>query len=136
MAEYVSEVLAQTFKGDVRGSLDEFEVKIRRYERTCGEVLSDRVKVAVVLKGVEDDDLRRHLLMHAARLSAFSFVREEIRSIIMAREALTGPAPMDVSAVCKGKGKGKGENKEKDKERDPATNLDAEMTSMESHARR
>ena len=32
------EVLAQTFKGDVRGSLDEFEVKIRRYERTCGEV--------------------------------------------------------------------------------------------------
>ena len=31
----VLEVLAQTFKGDVRGSLDEFEVKIRRYERTC-----------------------------------------------------------------------------------------------------
>ena len=32
------EVLAQTFKGDVRGSLDEFEVKIRRYEpamRSC-----------------------------------------------------------------------------------------------------
>ena len=31
----------------MRGSLDEFEVKIRRYERTCGEVLSDRVKIAV-----------------------------------------------------------------------------------------
>ena len=33
------EVLAQTFKGDVRGSLDEFEVKIRRYDdlvtRSC-----------------------------------------------------------------------------------------------------
>ena len=44
------EVLAQTFKGDVRGSLDEFEVKIRRYERSCNEVLSDRVKIAVVQK--------------------------------------------------------------------------------------
>ena len=32
----------------VRGSLDEFEVKIRRYERSCNEVLSDRVKIAVV----------------------------------------------------------------------------------------
>ena len=60
------EVLAHTFKGDARGSLDEFEVKIRRYERSCNDVLSDRVKIAVVQKGIEDDDLRRHLLMHAA----------------------------------------------------------------------
>ena len=87
----------------MRGSFDEFEVKIRRYERTCGEVLSDRVKIAVVQKGIEGDDLRRHLLMHAARLSTFLFVREEIRSIFMARDTLTGPAPMDVSAVYKGK---------------------------------
>ena len=63
------EVLAQTFEGDVRGSLDEFEVKIRRYERSCREVLSDRVKIAVVQKGLEEDDLRRHLLMHASPLS-------------------------------------------------------------------
>ena len=64
------EVLAQTSKGDVRCSLDEFEVKIRRYERSCNEVLSHRVKIAVVQKGIEDDDLRRHLLMHDARLTA------------------------------------------------------------------
>ena len=37
------EVLAQTFKGDVRGSLDEFEVKIRRYERSCNEVAFQRI---------------------------------------------------------------------------------------------
>ena len=98
-------------------------MKIRRYGRTCGELLSDRVKIAVVQKGIEEDDLRRHLLMHAARLSTYPLVREEIRSIIMARETLTGPAPMDVSAVYKGKGK----NNEKDKEKDPATNPDAEM---------
>ena len=70
------EVLAQTFKGDVRASLDEFDVKIQRYERTCGDFLSDRVAIAVVLKGIEDDDLRRHLLMHAARLSTHPLVRE------------------------------------------------------------
>ena len=117
------EVLAQTFKGDVRGSLDEFEVKIRTYERSCREVLSDRVKIAVVQKGLEDDDLRRHLLMHAARLPTYPHVREELRSIMMSRDTLTGPAPMDIGANHKGKGKGKGNNKEKD----PVTNPDAEV---------
>ena len=108
------EVLAQTFKGDVRGSLDEFEVKIRRYERSCNEVLSDRVKIAVVQKGIEDEDLRRHVLMHASRLSTYPLVREEIRSIIMARETLNGPTPMDVSAIYKGKkGKEKGKGRAK-----------------------
>ena len=101
------EVLTQTFECDVRGSLDEFEVKVRRYERTCGEVLSDRAKTTVVQKVIEDDDFRRHLLMHAACLSTYRLVREEIRSTIMARDTLNGPAPMDVSAVYKGKGKGK-----------------------------
>ena len=85
------EVLAQTFKCDVRGSLDELEAKLRRHERTCEDVMSDRVKIAFVQKGLEDDDLRRHLLTHAARLSEYPLVREEIRSIIMARDTLTGP---------------------------------------------
>ena len=41
----------------------------------------------------------------------------------MARDTLTGPTPMDVSAVYKGRGKGKGKNckgknKNKDKDKD------------------
>ena len=130
------EVLAQTFKGDVRGSLDEFEVKIRRYERSCNEVLSDRVKIAVVQKGIEDEDLRRHVLMHASRLSTYPLVREEIRSIIMARETLNGPTPMDVSAIYKGKKgkeKGKGKSDDKGKEKDPTANPDAEIICYYCH---
>ena len=89
-------------------------MKIRRYERSCNEVLSDRVKIAVVQKGIEDEDLRRHVLMHASRPSTYPLVREEIRSIIIAHETLNGPTPMDVSAVYKdkkGKEKGKGKGK-------------------------
>ena len=33
------EVLAQTFQGDVRGSLDEFEVKVRRYTYLWGSLV-------------------------------------------------------------------------------------------------
>ena len=89
-------------------------MKIRRYERTCNEVLSDRVKIAVVQKGIEDEDLRCQVLMQASRLSTYPLVREEIRSIITARETLNGPTLMDVSAVYKGKeGKEKGKGKGK-----------------------
>ena len=133
------EVLAQTFKGDVRGSLDEFEVKIRRYERSCDEVLSDRVKIAVVQKGIEDEDLRRHVLMHASRLSTYPLVREEIRSIIMARETLNGPTPIDVTAVYKGKKgkeKGKGKGDDKGKEKDPAANPDCYYCHRKGHRKR
>ena len=34
------EVLAQTFKGNMRGSLNELEMKMRRYERSCKEGLA------------------------------------------------------------------------------------------------
>ena len=67
------------------------------------DILSDRVKIAVVRKGIEDEDLRRHLLMLAVRLSTCPFVREEIRSIMMDRDTVTGPMAMDVSAIYKGK---------------------------------
>ena len=86
------------------------------------------MKIAVVQRGIDDDDLRRHLLMHAARLSTYPLVREEITSIIMARDTLRGPALMAVSPVHKGKGKGKGKKgKEKEKEKDTEANPDAEM---------
>ena len=121
------------------GSLDEFEVKIRRYERSCKEVLSDRVKIAVVQKGLEDDDLIRHLLMHASRLSTYPLVREDLKSITKARDTPTGPVPMDIGAVHKGKGKGKGKKgkgKSKGKgkgKKDPATNPDAEVVCYHCH---
>ena len=66
--------LAQTFKGNVKGSLDEFDMKIRRYERSCKEVLPDRVKIAVGQMGLEDNDLRRHLVARVDRLTTYLLV--------------------------------------------------------------
>ena len=129
--------LAQTLKGDVRGSLDDFEVKVRRYERTCGEVLSDRVKIAVVQKGIEDEDLRRHLLMHAKRLFVLQpRARGDSEDHHVSRHPV--PAPMDVNAVHKGKGKGKGKGKRskgkgKWKDEEAAVNPDAEVICYYCH---
>ena len=60
----------------MRGSLDEFDMNIRRCERSCKEVLPDRVKIAVVQMGLEDNDLRRHLLARVDRLTTYLLVRE------------------------------------------------------------
>ena len=115
---YWSRFLAQTFKGDVRGSVDEFEVKTRRSERTCGEVLSGRVRIEVVPKGIEDDDLRRPLLMHAARLSSYPLVREEIRSIIGRQRCLQGQGQRQWE---EGQGKNINKNKKSNQNRKQQT---------------
>ena len=54
----------------------------------------------------------------------------------MARETLSGPTPMDVSAVYKGKKgkeKNKGKSDDKGKEKDPAANPDAEIICYYCH---
>ena len=86
------------------------------------------MKNTVVQKGIADEDLRRHLVIDATRLPSYNFKRD------MARATLSGLAPMDVSAVYKGKGKGKGKGKEKgkkgkwkDKDNKAAVNPGAEV---------
>ena len=77
------------------------------------------MKVALVQKGITDDALKTHLVLHASRLSTFQLVREEVRSVLITRQALgQGPMPMDIGALDvkgKGKAKGKGKGKNEDK---------------------
>ena len=63
----------------------------------------------------------------------------------MARDTLSGPAPMDVSAVHKGSGKGKGKDtgkkgndkgKLKDNDKEAAANSDAEVMCYCCHRKR
>ena len=117
---------------------------MRWYRSICCEILSDRVQIAVVQQNIGDEDLRCHVLMHAARFSSKTLVQEEVQSIIMARD-VSGPAPMDVGAVYEGKGrgkeqgktgKGKGKWKEKDKDNEAAANLDAGVICWYGHRKR
>ena len=87
------EIPAQTVKGNVRSSLDEFEMRIRKYERCCKKVLSDCMKFAVVQIGREDNDLGRHLLARVDRLTTHLLARKEVGSIITACYTPTGLTP-------------------------------------------
>ena len=102
--------------------LDEFEVLLRQ-----NSALS--LKLAPVQKGITDDALKTHLVLHASRL--FQLVREEVRSVLITRQVFgQGPMSMDIGALdAKGKGKGKGNSKNKDKGKGKAEEKpDAEVT--------
>ena len=127
----LQELLHHGFSGDPRTALDEFEVLLRRYSALSGEDVSESLKVALVQKGITDDALKTHLVLHASRLSTFQLVREEVRSVLITRQALgQGPVPMDIGALdAKGKGKGKGKSKGKNKDKGKAKDKpDAELT--------
>ena len=87
------------------------------------------MKVALVQKNIGDDALRGHLILHAGRLVTYDQVAEEVRNILVTRQALAplGVVAMDVGELeleafeRKGKGKGKdgkGKGKHKGKDKD------------------
>ena len=145
-AGMLQEVLAFEFDNtDIRHSFETFDMLVRRYEDAVGDPLGDKLKIGLVHRGLKDQDLRQHLLLQTQRLNTYDLVREEIRSITVARRAMSltpgGPAPMDIGYVggkkgkdhkgkgkdsVKGKdyGKGKDQGKSKDKGKGKSQNKD------------
>ena len=95
------------------GSFEAFDKMCSVHERITGSPLSDELKMGIVLANISDVDIRNHLVMHSTRVDTYGKVRAEVRDVIMAREALNGPAAMNVDAL-KGAGKGKKGKKGKD----------------------
>ena len=88
-AALLQEILSFTFESeDIRGSFDTFDLLIKRYETAASDVLPDKLKVGMVSRGIRDTDIKQHLLMQSGRLDTYSLVREEIRSITIARRAM------------------------------------------------
>ena len=105
----------RVFPEDPRAALDEFEMLLRRHSALSGDDVSESLKVALVQKGITNDSVKTLLCCTPHALSNFHLVCEEVRSVLITRQALgQGPMPMDIGALDakdKGKGKGKAEDK-------------------------
>jgi len=113
------ELLKWDFTGDVLVKLEAFERGVTEYQIASGEVLSDGLRIGIVLNLVKDVELAAHLLFNSERLATWHAFRSEIVNISKARAAAAGVfsfanagglAPMDVGALnTKGpKGGGRG----------------------------
>ena len=101
-------ILSFSLQGDVGERLVAWEREIAVYERGSGKALDDEVKIGTFLLRLPESSLKTHLLMRVDTLTAWTDFRSEVVAISRAITAAQAqPAPMDVSAVGKGK-KGKG----------------------------
>ena len=116
-AGQLMEILKWDFAGELTARIEGFERAITTYQASTNEVVSDNLRVGIVLNRIADHELASHLILNAERLSTWGLFRAEIVNIARARAAAAGafaglgdghgPSPMDVGALGKGPGKGK-----------------------------
>ena len=68
--------------------------------------------MALVQRGVKDNDVLNFFVVHASRLNTYASVCEEVRINMLTKATLMNTAqPMDIGALGKRKGKEKGKGK-------------------------
>ena len=110
-------ILNGRFKGDAQNDFESWERDIRSFEKQTSFAIPDFVKAGILINGLEEEPLRRHMVLHTSRLDTCEKLRLEVTQIACAKVMSVNPVPMDVGALrFKGKGKGKTkDHKEKGK---------------------
>ena len=127
------QVLSYKFSGNVATKLDGFERLVRDYESQSGEVVTDATRIGVVMLGMEEPQIREHLIRNAVRLRTWPVMKEETLEVTRTQRCMNNqPIPMQLGALPdldlgalpkgnkgkKGKEKGKGKGKDKGKKED------------------
>ena len=86
-------------QANVTGALADFEYRLTKYESQSKEKVGDIIKMAILQRGMQDEQLKQHLVLHAARLTTWEAMRSEVSMVITTRQALQTSVPMDVTAI-------------------------------------
>ena len=110
-------ILNGRFKGDAQNDIESWERDIRSFEKQTSFAIPDFVKAGILINGLQEEPLRRHMVLHTSRLDTYEKLRLEVTDIARAKVMSVNPVPMDVDALrFKGKGNGKSkDHKEKGK---------------------
>jgi hypothetical protein len=126
-AGLLQEIIGYQFPAEqIEAGIAEFEFKVNKYENQSGEVISEKLKIAIMQKGLQDLQIQGHLVLHAGRLVTWDAVRNEVQSVLSTRQAIAAchtTVPMEIGFVYKGKGGKKGKDKkgkDKSKSKSPA----------------
>ena len=100
-------ILNGRFKGDAQNDIESWETSFE---------IPDFVKAGILINGLQEEPLRRHMVLHTSRLDTYEKFRLEVTEIARAKMAVNS-VPMEVDSLrFKGKGKGKSkDHKEKGK---------------------
>ena len=106
----LSLILNTKFSGDdLESELEGFEKNIRRYEQESGKVIDDQMLAGIILNGIQNTELRSHIIRNSYRLTTYSAMRSELLEMARTNRVLSQmPTPMHIGALPNKKGKGNG----------------------------
>jgi len=93
-------LLQWSFAGDILERLESWEREVARYEVISKEVISDGVRIGIVLRQLEESPLKQHLVLNSERLKTWkTFVEEMVQVRTALNAAASGSSPMDIGGV-------------------------------------
>jgi hypothetical protein len=102
-------ILTKFSGNDLESELEGFEQNIRRYQQESGKTIDDQMLAGIILNGIQNTDLRSHIIQNSYRLTTYSAMRSELLEMARTNKVLSQmPVPMDIGALPNRKGKGKG----------------------------
>ena len=111
-------VLGYRFRDDIPNKLAAFEKTVHDYENQSTKTVDDDIKKGETVLGMEDMQVKEHLIWNSVRITSWNQMREEILEITRTQQYIDSqPMPMPLGANPKRKGKGKdskGKGKGKD----------------------
>ena len=75
-------ILSHSFSGDISASIEEFERKVHAYEQQSIKTVGDDIKCGITNKGMEDDQIQKHLVKNSDRQDTWPKMRDEIRDML------------------------------------------------------
>ena len=87
--------------GDIMQKLESWERELSRFEAASHDTISDLLRVGIVLRQIEEDSLRTHLLHNAERLKVWTDFKQEVISIRLATRSV-GHAVDSIDGLQKG----------------------------------
>ena len=104
-------ILNGRFKGDAQNDIESWERDIRSFEKQTNFDIPDFVKAGILINGLQEEPLRRHMVLHTSRLDTYEKLRLEVTEIARAKVMAVNPVPMEVDSLrFKGLGKGKSQD--------------------------
>ena len=111
----LTQLMSFHFDGDLVYKIGLFERLCCDYESQSGKRVEDDTKVGVMLLGMQDVNVREHLVRNSNRLATWATMSAEVMEISRTQAYIDStPMPMQIGALPpakKGKGRGKGKGK-------------------------
>ena len=98
-AGLLQEIISYRFQPEqIEAAIADFEYKITKYETQSGEKIGEKLKIAIIQKGLHDGQMQGHLVLHAARLNTWDAVRNEVQAVLQTRIAIAAcqSVPMEI----------------------------------------